>query len=320
MSKRVKGWLIFAVIIVVLGLLFVGVMTYLQWDFLKLSTVKYDTAEHTVGETYQRISVVTDTADVILMPVSGSESRVACFEQQKGKHTVAVKDGTLCVEVTDTRKWYEHIGIDFNTPRIILYIPREYGGALSVKGSTGDVEIPSDFIFESIDLSQTTGDVTSDASAVGAMKIRTSTGDIRLQNLSAGSLSLTVSTGKIAVSDATCQEKVEAHVSTGRADLTDITCRELLSDGDTGDLILQKVVATDKLTLQRDSGDIRLEGCDASELWMKTDTGDITGTLLSDKVFLTETDTGRIRVPKTVTGGRCEIITDTGDIEIQIQK
>lgn len=42
------------------------------------------------------------------------------------------------------------------------------------------------------------------------------------------------------------------------------------------------------------------------------------GSLLSDKVFLMQTDTGEVDVPKTVTGGKCEIITDTGDIRIDV--
>jgi len=49
-------------------------------------------------------------------------------------------------------------------------------------------------------------------------------------------------------------------------------------------------------------------------LRIKTDTGNVTGTLLSEKVFLVETDTGRINVPRTTAGGVCEITTDTGDV------
>ena len=56
-------------------------------------------------------------------------------------------------------------------------------------------------------------------------------------------------------------------------------------------------------------------GSDAAELYIKTDTGDVVGSLLSDKTFLVETDTGRREDPKTTTGGRCEIKTDTGDVE-----
>ena len=51
---------------------------------------------------------------------------------------------------------------------------------------------------------------------------------------------------------------------------------------------------------------------------MKTDTGDVTGSLLSDKIFFAESDVGSVDVPKTTTGGVCEIRTDTGKIAITI--
>lgn len=51
---------------------------------------------------------------------------------------------------------------------------------------------------------------------------------------------------------------------------------------------------------------------------MQTDTGDITGTLLTEKVFAAKADTGDVDVPKTATGGKCEIITNTGDIQIKV--
>ena len=49
-----------------------------------------------------------------------------------------------------------------------------------------------------------------------------------------------------------------------------------------------------------------------------TDTGNVKGSLLSEKVFIVSTDTGKKQVPNTITGGRCEITTDTGDIIISI--
>ena len=61
-----------------------------------------------------------------------------------------------------------------------------------------------------------------------------------------------------------------------------------------------------------------LSDCDASEIFVKTDTGDVRGTLLSEKVFIIKTSAGDVSVPETVTGGKCEISTDTGDIKIGI--
>ena len=46
---------------------------------------------------------------------------------------------------------------------------------------------------------------------------------------------------------------------------------------------------------------------------------DFFGSLLTDKVFITDTDTGSVDVPKTPAGGRCEIKTGTGDIKMEIK-
>ena len=105
-------------------------------------------------------------------------------------------------------------------------------------------------------------------------------------------------------------------MSTGKTALDNVTCKNLTSGGSTGDILLQKVIAADKISIQRSTGDVKLEGSDAAEIYVKTDTGDVTGSLLTDKVFVTDTDTGRVDVPKTTPGGRCEITTDTGDIRI----
>ena len=45
----------------------------------------------------------------------------------------------------------------------------------------------------------------------------------------------------------------------------------------------------------------------------------LTGTLRTEKVFITASDTGKVNVPKTITGGRCEITTATGNIEIEVK-
>lgn len=321
MRKKTKIWLVIATALVVVGcVIFGGVMTMLQWDFTKLSTVKYETNDYEIDENYKNISIVTDTADIVFMPSQNSKSSIVCHEQKNVKHSVAVKDDTLVISVVDTRKWYEYIGINIGTPKITVYLPNAEYEKLFIKESTGDVAIPNNFSFESMDISTSTGDVKNDASASESIKIKTGTGNIRVENISAEALDLSVSTGEITVCDVTCQGDVKIHVSTGKTKLTDVACKNLTSSGNTGDISLKNVIATEKFSLERSTGDVKFDGCDAAEISVKTDTGDVTGTLLSEKVFLAETDTGRVEVPKTATGGRCEITTDTGDIRIKIQK
>ena len=97
-----------------------------------------------------------------------------------------------------------------------------------------------------------------------------------------------------------------------------MTCANLYSKGNTGRLNLTNVTAAGEFHIERDTGDVHFEGCDAEAIFVKTDTGNVTGSFRTDKVFLTKTDTGRVDVPKTITGGRCEITTDTGNIKISV--
>lgn len=278
MKKKI--WLIVAICLVLMGgILFGGVMQGLKWDFTKLSTVGYETNRYELQEEYQNIFVVTSTADVVFAPSESQTATVVCHEQKNMKHTVTVKDDTLIVQIDDTRKWYDYIGIHFSLPKITVYIPQKEWGTVSVQAGTGDIS---------------------------------------LENLSVDTIDLRVSTGCITVSNVNCQVDTNIQVSTGKTTLTNLNCKNLTSEGDTGNLTLKQVIVSEKLSAERSTGDVKFDGCDAGEIFVTTDTGDVTGSLLTDKIFITQTDTGKVDAPKSVTGGRCEITTDTGDIKITV--
>ena len=321
MSRAAKIWLVTAVSLILAGcMILVGAMMRLDWDFMKLSTEKFETEEYEINEAFSSISVDCDTAGVEFVPSEDGKSRVICYEREKAKHTVQVRDGVLFVELTDTRKWYEYIGIHWGTPKITLYVPAGAYGALEIENDTGAVKLPAAFSFESIRISEDTGAVRCEASATKEIDIENDTGAIHLSNVTAGSLKLEVSTGAIDLSKVTCEGDAQIEVSTGRTTLTDLKCNRFFSEGSTGDIRFNNVIVKERLTVERSTGDVRLNASDAGELSITTDTGSVTGTLLSEKIFLTETDTGRVRVPQSTAGGRCEITTDTGDIKIEIIK
>ena len=321
MNKSVKIWLIIAASLIVVGaIIFTGVMTVLKWDFTKLSTVKYQTNTYEITDSFKNISIETDTADIDFVVSDNDKISVVCKEQENYKHNVCVLDGTLQIKLEDKRQWYEHIGINFLNTKITVYLPQGEYGDLNVKNSTGDIKIAKDFSFKSIDINGSTGHVTNLASVQNGIKIKRSTGNIKIENITAYSLDLTVSTGRINVKNIKCENDIKIKVSTGKATLTNAECKNLVTDGNTGDFTLENVKCSEKLTAQRSTGDVTLNLCDAKEIAVKTDTGDVTGTLLSDKIFIVSTDTGKVDVPKSTTGGKCEITTDTGDIKIKISK
>ena len=319
MGKTTKLWLIIAIGSIFIGtIILVGAMLLLKWDFMKFSTVNFQTNTYKIDNHFYNISLNADTEDISFIPSEDSGCKVVFFEKINLKHSVTVENGTLNIHKMDERKWYEHIGINFRSPKITIYLPAGEYGRLTIQTDTSDTKIAKDFKFESIDITQSTGDVINYASAVDSIQIKASTGRITTEDISAKTIDLSTSTGTITASGIVCEGNIATNVSTGRTNLTNITCKNLLSDGNTGDAVLKNVIAAEKFTIKRSTGDIQLDSCDAAEISITTDTGDVRGTLLSDKVFIAQTDTGRVDVPKTVSGGRCEISTDTGDIKIAI--
>lgn len=307
------------------ALVLVGIMILLLTacaaggNFSLTGSRKCEDRTHEISEDFSDVLIVSDTADITLLPSEDGSCKVVCYEREKQTHAVTVEDGTLTVRLIDKRRWYDHIGFFFEKPTLTVYLPESQYGALVISEDTGDVSVPSDFCFESIDVKTKTGDVSVLASARGAVKIKTSTGNIRAKELSAASLDLSVSTGKITVASVCTAGDLKLRVSTGKAYLTDVTCKNLTSSGSTGDISLTSVIVEEKLSIERSTGDVRLDASDAAEIYVVTDTGDVKGSLLSEKIFFCKTDTGKVSVPKTATGGICDIKTDTGNIIIKIE-
>ncbi len=301
MSRKSKIWLITATSLVLAGLIiFTAVMFAYDWDFTRLSTDRFQTNTYEISEEFSAIKINTETADILFEKSGDDTCKAVCREDENIKHSASVKNGILTVKSEDSRAWYEHIGFSFHSPKITVYLPKTDYLSLAVKESTGDIKIPKDFKFGSADISLSTGDVEFSACVSGLIKINTSTGDINVKDITADTLDLSVSTGTVNVSD--------------------VMCKKLLSNGSTGDITLKNVIAAEKFSIERSTGDVRFGKCDAGELKVNTGTGNVTGSLLSSKVFNAHSDTGYIDVPKTASGGKCKITTDTGDIHITVYK
>ncbi|MBR2387400.1 MAG: DUF4097 family beta strand repeat protein [Clostridia bacterium] len=314
-----KTWIIVAVCLVLAGAaLFAVAMSANDWDFTKLSTTKYIENVHEISEPFENIYIDTDTADVTFYFSEGDVCRVVCEEEEKLAHSVTLSDGTLNVKLVDNKAWYEHIGISFGEMKISVYLPKSEYAQLDINSDTGDVLIPSELSFKNVNVSLSTGRVKSLAAVFGNFNVKTSTGDVTLEKASVGEVDIKVSTGRVSVSDVVTAGDVKIEVSTGKTEISGLKCKNLISDGDTGRITLKDVVAEERFDIERSTGDVIFEGCDAGEIYVDTDTGDVSGTLLSDKVFIVKTDTGKIDVPNSISGGRCEIETDTGDVKISI--
>lgn len=294
----------------------------------------------------------------LLPAEEGQQYLVVIYEQEGQPHTVRVEDGTLLITRRDERKWYDHISLfSFSSPKITVYLPETTYDSLYVNSDTGDVETHGSLTFGNVDIHTDTGDITLKSQITGELTAQASTGSIEVWGVNSKTVTLSATTGKISLHNAqvegnvtiitdtgaqsiselqcrnltlkcttgglTCEsvqidEVLQCKSSTGRVTLTKIRCGTINGKASTGDINCSDLKATGELRLETSTGEIKLTASDAATLNIKTDTGDVDGALLSDKIFYTETDTGRITVPKSTSGGICEIITDTGDITFTI--
>lgn len=320
MSKATKIWLFTATALVALGLiLFAGVMANYDWDFSKLSTVTYVTNTYETNGEFDKISINVDTTEIEFVPTEDESCRIVCFEAEKVKHSATVQNGTLIIDTIDTRKWYDYICISIGTPKMTVYLPQNEYASLFIETDTGDINIPKDFTFEEIKIDGDTSEVGCFASVSNVLEIELSTGDINIDSITVGQVDLTTTTGEITLGNVTAKNDIDVKTDAGKVKLTNVSCADFIAESDTGTITLKNVVATGSFSVESDTGDVRFENSDAAQISVKTSTGDVTGTLLSEKIFITETSTGRISVPKTTTGGKCEITTATGDIKIDVK-
>lgn len=330
-----KKTVVIGILILVLGIVVCGVSFALMgFTFGGFAAERYETVTTECAGDFTKIVIQGKTETVRIRRIEEASPdtrtpRVTCSETDRMKHTVTVENETLTIRTVDTRKWYDHIGIHASgSPEIVLYIP-DFPYALEIETHTGDVEIQGPSLGGDIRIQTETGDV-SVQDAVGVnVSVQTSTGDIRWAYREAPTsekvnivenLSLITSTGHIRVENASCRGDLFLQVSTGKTLLENCRFANLESTGSTGDITLKNTVIKGDLNIRRSTGDVKLEDSDAAEIHIQTETGDVTGTLLSPKNFFTETSSGKVQVPRSVTGGECGITTSTGDIKLEIKE
>lgn len=301
MSKAKRIAVIVALCLVGVGLLLTlaaGVL--LGFDLVRLNTMRFETVTHTVTEPFDSIDIRDVECDVRLLPAEDGQCRVVCQQSDKIINTVEVEGDTLTVVRQDTRRWYESIGIWWSGElTVTVYLPENEYRSLSVQTVSGDIEVPETFTFADAEAQSTSGDIAFAAHTREGLTVKSVSGSIRAGQAAGGAVEATTTSGDIRLSDMTPQ--------TLRVTTT------------SGDINLTAVVAAGEAELKAVSGDVSLQGADAASLSIKTVSGRVQGTLLSAKNFISDTTSGDIRLPESVsTAGTCRIETTSGDVSITI--
>ena len=281
----------------VLTVSFVGV----GFDFQKLDTVEPSSEVYEFAEGFDRIVLGVNTADVRFVVSEDGVARVATAERSDKKHSVLVTDGKLIIRASD-EAWYKQLfGFYFGKEEITVYLPEKTIYSLMAKSSTGDVTLSSGLAFNNVDIETNTGDIRVESEVRGLLLAEIDTGYVFIENTRTASIKVEGDTSDVTI----CNMQIS-----GRVDI----------ETDTGDVKLKNTIVTGNMNIETDTGDIRFDKADAANLYLVTSTGDVEGTLLSDKIFDVKTQTGDKELPGSANGGLCKIRSSTGDIEIDIVK
>ena len=274
--------------------------------------------EYDLTESFENIEIDIDTADIEF--IKSDVNKVKVTEKEKEYHKVNVIDNRLVIRSYNELKWFERIfNFNIKKSKVQIYLNKTSFDKLNINESTGDIKMPSDFNFNDAIVNLSTGDVSFNAKVTNDLSIDSSTGKVTIRNFDGRDIVINGSTGDLELINSVLTGDLVVSRSTGDITLTNVRANNLKGKTSNGDFTLVDVLITNQINVKTSTGDIELDGSDAATLYIETTTGKVTGTLLTEKVFVVETSTGKVNVPKTQSGGLCEIHTSTGKVNIEIK-
>ena len=121
--------------------------TMVGFDYTYFNTVNYVTNTYEVEEDFSDISIRCDTGDITFALSEDDTCTVVCRENEKAPSSILVADDTLFIEKKSSL--FSHIGISIgDSPSILIRLPREDYGTLTIDSDIGDIIIPENISFE----------------------------------------------------------------------------------------------------------------------------------------------------------------------------
>ena len=210
---------------------------------------------------------------------------------------------------------------------------------LNVTSSSGNMDVRSVQAELQVYLETVSGFMQAEDLTTADLTLASSSGDIVLENAAAEHLGLSTVSGNVTVSGGSFSGSSCFETSSGYVEILDSSCGEQILQTTSGDLTLQNVknstlnvssssgcvelrdsICEGEVLFMMVSGDVTFSGADAACMDIMTSSGNVTGTLLTPKNFVTETSSGYVEVPYSDrNAGTCSIQTVSGDIHIALQ-
>ena len=319
MTKTTKRLLTAAVILLISGLgLCLLAAALAGFDLTRLDTEESVGRTQTISEPFDSLSIDLASHAVRLLPAEDGLCRVIWRENTDQPLRAAVEDGVLRVSQPGLESFhFLSFSWGWADYTLTVYLPGESYRDLTVRTTSGDVELPADFRFQTLRLESTSGDLVCLAQADESLSMESTSGDLTLSGAAPARAELSTTSGSITLS--ACRVPVlEAGAVSGDIRLEGCRGESLRLSATSGSLKLVDTAFSGPARLDTVSGEIELDAFDAGSLTASATSGSVTGTLSGGKVFRYETVSGRVSLPAPDPGGGdCFLETVSGDIDLK---
>lgn len=210
---------------------------------------------------------------------------------------------------------------------------------MMVYSSGGDIALRSIQVEQDAYLENVSGFTQVENLTASALTTFASSGDTVLEKVSSGYLNMSTVSGHMRIYSGNFSDTSHFETSSGFIEITDSVCGDQTLYSVSGDVTLQTVqasgmelgsssgtlslwdvICSGNAHFDTVSGEIMFSGLDAENLGLVTSSGDVSGDLLTPKIFFTETSSGYVEVPPSdEDAGICHVSTASGNINIVIK-
>ncbi len=344
MKKTKKCALFVALVMMIAGAaIFFIAFAIAGFKFQNLSTEKIVTQNAEIKEPFQRISISSYEYDLNILKSEDNKCRVIFTGNEKQPLVCNVKGMELVIDLHNTKKWYENIGSTFQFASqkdtgIRVYLPQKEYEAIYASSYSGDIIIDSGFSFGEANFDTSSGNIKasgmtdhkldiqsysgkidiSEISASDIINIGTQSGTINVEKVNAYNIAVNSYSGKVSLENLIAKGSLSIETQSGNVALSG-SADSVTVNTYSGRINLENAIAKMSLSVETQSGNVVLNGCDAGEISVDTYSGSVSGTLLSDKIFVTSTYSGSVNVPVSSGTEICTISTQSGNINVLVQ-
>ncbi len=294
---NVKNNIILIIILIIITLIIIFIVLNTILSVIHNSSKENKSIK--INEVTKEIVVDCDIYNINLY--LSKENVIYFDEYKKIKIDIKEENESIYIKEIDNRNIFETLFNNFNRPSIDIYLTNDMISSLDINVSTGDIKVNKGFNFDNI-------------------KVKNSTGNILLSCNVDNKLEVENRTGNIIINNSTILGNTIINSKTGKIDVYNVNTASIKIETKTGNTKLLNTIINNSIYLTASTGNVILEDVDAGDIYVKVTTGNIEGTLLSEKIFSVESSTGKINVPESYTGGRCKLITSTGNINIKYKE